>query len=199
MTPYPFHGEHMLRIDPATQTIELTYERPTPENYWDVDHYTLCGDKLIVGFNYMYDDVKPLVAYDIASPTISWQLPFVEVTGEIACDANAGVIYVPTNSYLYALDVTDGSEVWKHLVYAPILSPSIANGIVYYLSDTNMYALNQTNGDQLFHYPLGFEADGTTQVAIADGMVYFSGNGGDCDLYALALPGPRQFLPLIVR
>jgi len=199
MEPYPYHGEHMLRIDPITQTIELTYERPTPENYWSLDRYTLCGSKLVVGFNYMYDDVKPLVAYDIDSPTIAWQLPFSEITGEIACDANAGVIYVPTDPYLYALDVTDGSEVWKHLGYGSIYNPSIANGIVYYLSDTNMYALDQTNGDQLFHFPLGYEADETTQVAIADGMLYFSGNGGDCDLYALSLLGQRQFLPLVAR
>jgi hypothetical protein len=46
---------------------------------------------------------------------------------------------------------------------------------------------------------LGYEAYDTTQVAICDGMLYFSGNGGTCDLYALGLPGRKVFLPLVLR
>ncbi len=200
ITPSPYRGESMLRIDPLTQTIETTYERPTPENNWQLTQYTICGDTLVVGFDYQYEPEKQLVAYDLDAPTIVWQKAISAITGAIACDPAAGQIYVPTNPYLYALDVADGSEDWKHLGYDEIYSPSIANGVVYYLSDTNLYALDQASGTQLFHFPLGYEADETTQVAIADGWLYFSGNGGTCDLYALSLPGPpKVFLPVVLR
>jgi len=199
MVPYPGHGEHMLRIDPVTQTIELTYERPTPENYWSLEQYTLCNDRLVAGFDYQYDPIKQLVAYDISAPTIAWQKPIsYTITGKIACNPAKNVIYVPTNPYLYALNAATGGEVWKYLGYGAIYNPSVANGLVYLLSDNNMYALDEETGQRLFHYDLGYEANETTQVAIAHGMLYFSGNGGTCDLYALGLPY-RVFLPLVVR
>jgi len=200
MVPYPGHGEHMLRIDPATQTIELTYERPTPESYWSLDQYTLCNDRLVVGFDYQSDPIKQLVAYDIGAPDIAWQKPIsYTITGKIACNPEKDVIYVPTNPYLYALDAATGEEVWKYLGYGAIYNPSVANGVVYLLSDSNMYALDEETGKRLFHYDLGYNADETTQVAIAHGMVYFSGNGGTCDLYALGMPPYRVFLPLVTR
>lgn len=199
MTVYPFEGDHMLRIDVSTQDIEITFDRPEPENYYDIERYTLCNNKLVVGFDYDYDPVKLLVAYDPITSTIAWQRTFSETTGTIACNGARNQIYVPTDPYLYALDATTGAEVWKYMGYGAIYNPSIANGIVYFLSDTNMYAIDEETGERLFSYPLGYEAYETTQVAIADGMLYFSGNGGTCDLYALGLPGPKVFLPLVVR
>lgn len=73
--------------------------------------------------------------------------------------------------------------------YGEIYNPSVANGIVYFLSDTNMYAINEDTGERLFSYPLGKKAHEGAQVAICEGMLYFSGNRGTCDLYALGLPG----------
>jgi len=200
ITPYPFHGESMVRIDPLTQTIEMTYDRPTPENYWRLKQATICNDKLVVGFDYQYDPIKQLVAYDIGAPDIAWQEPIsYPITGKIACNPQQNVIYVPTDPYLYALDAATGEEVWKYLGYGAIYNPSVANGVVYLLSDSNMYALDEETGQRLFHYDLGYKADETTQVAIAHGMLYFSGNGGTCDLYALGASPYRVFLPLVVR
>jgi len=200
MTPYPFKGDHMVKINAATQDIELTYARPTPENYYDIEQYTLCNDRLVAGFDYQYDPVKLLVAYDPITSTIAWQKPFSStITGQIACDPARNQLYVPTDPYLYALDATTGAEVWRYMGYAAIYNPSVANGVVYFLSDTNMYAVDEDTGVRLFSFPLGYSAYETTQVAIADGMLYFSGNGGACDLFALGLPGQKVFLPLIVR
>jgi outer membrane protein assembly factor BamB len=200
MVPYPFKGDHMLSIDASTQDVEITFDRPEPENYYDIEQYALCNDRLVVGFDYQYDPVKLLVAYDPISPTITWQKPFsTTITGKIACNTTKNQLYVPTDPYLYVLDATTGSEVWKYMGYGAIYNPSIANGIVYFLSDTNMYAIDEETGQRLFSYPLGYEAYETTQVAIADGMLYFSGNGGTCDLYALGLPGEKVFLPLVLR
>ena len=200
MVPYPFKGDHLLRIDAATQNIELTYARPEPENYYDIEQYTLCNDRLVAGFDYQYDPVKLLVAYDPITSTIAWQKPFsTTITGQIACNPDENHLYVPTDPYLYVLNATTGEEIWKYTGYGAIYNPSIANGVVYFLSDTNMYAVDEESGARLFSYPLGYSAYDTTQVAVADGMLYFSGNGGTCDLFALGLPGARVFLPLVVR
>ena len=199
MSGYPDHAQHMLKIDTTTHNIDLTYERPQPEGYYDIKQYTLCNDKLIVTYDYQYNPDKLLVAYDVLSPTIAWRKTFSETTGTIACNPANNRIYVPTDPWLYALDVGDGFEVWKYTGYGPIYNPSVANGIVYFLSDTNMYAIDEDTHTQLFRYPLGYEAYETTQVAIADGMLFFSGNGGTCDLYALGFPGPKVFLPLMMR
>jgi outer membrane protein assembly factor BamB len=201
IVPYPGHGDKMLRIDPATQAIELAYERPEPENYWDIEAYTLCGQNLVTHFDYQYDPVKLVVAYDTYTSTIAWQTPFSEtITGKIACNPDKGQIYVPTDPYLYALDLTTGDEIWKYTGYGAIYNPSVANGLVYFLSDNNMYALDEETKAKLLTYPLGYEADETTQVAIADGMLFFSGNGGTCDLFALGFPADyRIFLPLVLR
>jgi outer membrane protein assembly factor BamB len=200
MEPYPFKGDHMLKIDAASQAIEMTFDRPEPENYYDIEQYTLCNDRLVVGFDYQYDPVKLLVAYDPISSTIAWQRPFsTAITGKIACNTASNQLYVPTDPYLYALDAADGEEVWKYLGYGEIYNPSVANGIVYFLSDTNMYAIDEETGQRLFSYPLGYEAEKSSQVAIWEGMLFFSGNGGTCDLYALGLLDEKLYLPLVLR
>jgi len=200
--PDPPYGDRdrILKIDATTQDVEITFDRPEPDNYYDIEQYTLCNDTLVVGFDYQYDPVKLLVAYDPISPTITWQKPFsTTITGKIACNTSSNQLYVPTDPYLYALDATTGGEVWRYMGYGAIYNPSLANGIVYFLSDTNMYAIDEETGGRLSSYPLGYEAYDTTQVAIYDGMLYFSGNGGTCDLYALGLPGRKVFLPLVLR
>jgi outer membrane protein assembly factor BamB len=196
MTGYPDHGQHLLKIDPISQTIELAYKRPQPENYYGIANYTLCNDNLIVTFDYQYD--QQLVAYNTISSTIVWHKPISQTTGMIACNPAKDQIYVPTNPYLYALNAKTGDEAWKYQGLNAIYNPSIANGLVYFLSDTNMYAISEETHQRLFRFPLGHTAYETTQVAIANGMVYFSGNGGTCDLFALNIPH-KVFLPGIVR
>lgn len=200
-TTYPFHAHHALQILPDSQTVARAYDRPKPDNYYRIDQVAFCDDRLIVGYDYQYDPVKLIAAYDPISSTIAWREDFASaITGKVACNPELGRLYVPTDPYLYALDLSDGSEVWRYRGYDEIHSPSVANGVVYVLSDNNMYALDEATGNRVLSYPLGHSADETTQVAIAGGMLYFSGNGGTCDLYALALPGPDTvFLPLAVR
>ncbi len=199
MAGYPSHGDHILKIDAISQTIALKYDRPAPENYYDLDHHLLCGNRLIASFNYQYDDTKLIVAYDPISPTIVWQHPVSSTLSALACDPVKNRLYVPDKSRLYALDLTTGAEVWKYTGLADIYNPSVANGVIYFLSNTNLYAIDEDTHTQLLRYPLGDEAYETTQSAIANGWLYFSGNGGTCDMFALSVPGPKVYLPSIMR
>ena len=189
-------ADKLLRIAPLTQTIEVAYDRPELDNYWgDIGNFVLCGERLIVEFDDHYDAEKHIVAYDAAGQaSIAWrkelarESPFGTARPTFACNAQENLVYVPADPYLVALDVNTGAEVWRYQGYAPIYNPSVANGVIYFLSDTNMWAIDEGTQQQLLHWPLGYTADDTAQVAIDDGMLYFSGNGGTCDLFALGLP-----------
>jgi len=183
--------EHVISINAASQAVKTTYDRPSSLTYHDVCNYNLCNNRLIVGYYYQYGETQYLAGYDTGSAAVAWQREIPAITGKIACNTDKNVIYVPTNPYLYALDAATGNEVWKYKGYDPIYNPSVANGIVYFISDTNMYAVRESNGKKIFSYPLGYDGDETTQVAICNGMLYFSGNGGTCDLFALGFPSPE--------
>lgn len=189
--PYEAYWDRMLCIDASSHDIETIFDKPEGIELDDISKYTLCNDKLIVTFcdrDDSFESISTLVVYDVTSQAVLWQKEYsTAITGKIACNKARSRIYVPTDPYLYALDATTGEEVWKYTGYGAIYNPSIANGIVYFISDTNMYAIDEDTGEQVFRYPLGREGYATTQVAISDGMLYFSGNGGTCDLYALGL------------
>ena len=188
-TPPFTDRSYMLRIDTSSQEIEFTFDRPEPEGSYHVGQYTLCNDKLIVGYFYKYwDPPRLLVAYDLDFPSSIWQKEFSGITGKTACNTTRNVLYIPTDPYLYAINATTGDEIWRYMGYGEIYNPSVANGIVYFLSDTNMYAIDEDTGERVFSYPLGHKAGESTQVAICSGMLYFSSNGGTYDLYALGLP-----------
>ncbi|MEW6366350.1 MAG: PQQ-binding-like beta-propeller repeat protein [Acidobacteriota bacterium] len=184
------------RINSKTRKIEMYYDRPSPEEWYDIGGCTVCNDMLIVAYHDR-DDVfrgkSILCAYNINSPKIVWSKRYTSsaVTGAVACNTTLKRIYVPTNPYLYAYDLKTGAEKWRYMGYDAIFSPSVANGVIYFLSDTNMYAIGESDKKKLFTFSLGYDAEYSTQVAVANGMVYFSGNGGDCDLYALGLRAVR--------
>ena len=185
------HDWELVSIGSSTHAVEIKYDHPNSDAYI-VSLYTLCGDKLIVGYGGRWNGVA---GYNMSSPTVVWDTELSAITGQIACNKTKNIIYVPTDPYLYALDATTGQLIWKYTGFGPIYNPSVANGIVYFISDTNMYALNESTGQKVFSYPLGYEGYETTQVAVSNGMLFFSGNGGDCDLFALGLPS--QDLPVV--
>lgn len=183
--------EHMICIDASSQKVTTTFTRPQPVTYHDIGQYCLGNNRLLVGYYYQYASVNYLAAYNCNSPAVTWLKEMPEITGKIAYNTTKDVIYVPTDPYLYALDAATGAETWKYKGYGAIYNPSAANGVVYIISDTNMSALNENTGKKIFSYPLGYSGEETSQVAISDGMLYFSGNGGTCDLFALGLPSPE--------
>jgi outer membrane protein assembly factor BamB len=187
--------DKLARINAGSKKVELYYTRPTMDMGWDVQSFAICNDNLIVvyvnGFGYSETIKCILCVYNISSSQIVWQKTFTtsNITGAVACNTTKNIIYVPTDPYLFAYNVKNGAQVWRYQGYGAILSPSVANGVVFFLSDTNLYAISETNKKRLFRYALGHEADATTQLAVANGMIYFSGSGGTRSLFALGFTG----------
>ncbi len=186
----------MYRLDVKTQDVDFFFDVPTPLPDADDDEilqYSLCGNQLIVGIGVDDDHISDIdkgsvVIYNIDSPTVVRRIDFpYPITGQIACNTTTNTLFIPTNPYLYAINAATGKEVWKYMGYGSIYTPSVANGVVYFISDSNMYAVNEATGQKLFSYPLGYNGEESSQVAIDDGMLYFSGNGGTCDLFALGI------------
>ena len=62
-----------------------------------------------------------------------------------------GVVYISSDDHnLYALNATDGRQLWVYPTENWVeSSPTVANGIVYVSSeDENLYALNAANGEK---------------------------------------------------
>lgn len=184
--------EQVVRIDTTSRQVEVTYDLPPHDDYYSpyqAQDLVQCGDRLFVSYADNYNQGgKLLAAYDLAAPKILWQQEFPKISGALACNPDKNVLYVPTDPYLAAIDAATGTEMWKYMGLGAIYSPSIANGLVYFISDTNLYVLDEASGERVFRFPLGAQGKESSQVAIVDGIVYFSGNGGDCDLFALGLP-----------
>jgi len=179
----------VVEINAADQQLVHQFGNPSASEYVRVPSISMCGGRLVAVYDDDYESLSTVAAYDSATRALLWTKEFpLGVTGRIACNEDRDVLYVPTDPYLFAIDAASGDEVWNYLGFGPIFNPSIANGVVYFISDTNMYALDETDRHRLLRFPLGYEGYDTTQVAVADGMVFFSGNGGTCDLYALGLP-----------
>lgn len=176
----------LVRVDPLTQQIDIQYDVPEELSLsWGVGWYGLCNDHVFETIQDNSGNPPILVAHPKDEPDIAWKLEIAPQSGRFSCDPQQGFLYVPTEKSLLAIEADTGTVLWEHKSLGDINTPTIANGLVYYLSETNMYALNQDDGSQLFRYPLGYNADPSTGVAVNDGLVVFSGSGGTCDLFVL--------------
>jgi outer membrane protein assembly factor BamB len=185
-----YKREGLVRVDTASQKIDMQYELPLMNDSAKyIGYYGLCNDYAYTSFieGSRLDPAKQLMAYKIDHQEVVWEKDISGQTGRLACNLKENLIYIPTEKALLALDAKTGEIIWEHKSLKPVYSPTIANGIIYYISDTNMYALNLKDGKQLFRYPLGIEGEPSAGVAVNDGLVIFSGNGGDCDLHVLGL------------
>lgn len=185
-----YTAPRVVEIDATTRQIVHQFEKPASPEYVYIPSISMCNGRVLAVYDDTYESLSTVVAYDPVTRNILWSREFpLGVTGRIACNEARDVLYVPTDPSLLAVDAATGDEIWSYLGFGPIFNPSLANGVVFFISDTNMYAVDENDGQRLLRYPLGYEGYDTTQVAISDGMVFFSGNGGACDLFALGLPG----------
>ncbi len=183
-----YKRKHMVRVDPLTQEVDLQYEIPSELNEnWGMEWYGLCGGQVLETYTNNLDDGTVLVAHPLDDPGVTWQSNIPPQSARLACDPQQGILYVPTEKSLLAINAETGATIWEYKSINSVYTPTIANGIIYFLSDTNLYALDQANGEKLFRYSISINAEESTGVAVNDGLVAFSGSGGDCDLYILGL------------
>jgi outer membrane protein assembly factor BamB len=195
-----WHEDRVVAVEAASGTVLHRYERPESVVHWEISKHSLCGDRLAVVYCDRSDVLgseSSLVVYDRDSRQPLWQREYPQgVTGRIACNEGAASLFVPTDPVLDALHAGTGAVRWQHSLYGPVYNPSLANGVVFFLSDRNVYAVDENTGGRLARWSLGSDAGETTQVAIADGMVFVSGNGGECDLHAYRLAESSQPLDI---
>jgi outer membrane protein assembly factor BamB len=88
-----------------------------------------------------------------------------------------GVIYLGGVDDDYAVNASDGSEVWKvHYGYASASSMAFANGVVYFgTTNGSLYALDISDGNDWICEPPG---SGYSSPAVAKGVVYAGAGGG---------------------
>lgn len=188
-----YKRKHMVRVDPFTQEVDLQYEIPSElSESWGVEWYGFCGGQVLETYTNNSNADTVLVAHPLDDPVITWQSNITRQSARLACDPRQGIVYIPTEKSLLAINAGTGAPIWEFKSISSIYTPTIANGVIYFLSDTNMYALDQANGEKLFRYSIGLNADASTGVAVNDGLVVFSGSGGDCDLYILGLDNPSR-------
>jgi outer membrane protein assembly factor BamB len=99
--------------------------------------------------------------------------------------------YVPTNKFVYALNVTDGSVQWSRPTNgASVSSPGVADGKVYFgLDDGSVYALDAFDGDLIWSYKTGGSVQ--SSPAVSDGLLFVGSNDGK--LYAIGYPKIQTF------
>jgi outer membrane protein assembly factor BamB len=113
---------------------------------------------------------------------------------------NDGVLYVflvasGFNSYVCAVNVSNGGELWRWKAgyYVLLSPPAVGDGAIYFgtygSSDNQYYAVNTTNGTELWTVPVEGRVTGISSVV--DGVVYFN---SDETSYALNAQNGEQLL-----
>ena len=126
--------------------------------------------------------IVPLVNASVsATPTLLWKHTISvmeEFYGGSSHVVVNGVVYTSEeNNYVYALNATDGAQLWDYFTGEWPSSPAVANGVVYVNTDFSINALNATDGTQIwsnepqYDVPVGFSSP-----TVADGVVYAGTN-----------------------
>ncbi len=121
--------------------------------------------------------IVPLVNVPVsATPTLLWKhnINATEGYGASSPVVVNGVVYTSENNYVYALNATDGTQLWDYFTGGGVVSkPAVADGVVYVNTDFSIDALNATDGSQIWSnepqhdVPVGFSSP-----TVADGVVY---------------------------
>lgn len=89
-----------------------------------------------------------------------------------------GVVYTGTQQAIYALQASDGKQLWEHAgftLHGPfILQPQIGNNIVYASSNSNLYALRASDGTLLWQRTI----DVFGPIIVTDGIVHINTSNG---------------------
>ncbi|VTU41430.1 outer membrane biogenesis protein BamB (plasmid) [Variovorax sp. PBS-H4] len=126
--------------------------------------------------------VGTVAAYDTTSTAqtvdSTWNVPLTgEPTGNLTLAPSA--LYVPLGNQVVALDFSDGSLQWQHVLDTDsgrARQPVLLGSSLYVASDNGiLYALDAGTGDELWRIDTG--APITTDLLAEDGILYFANQG----------------------
>jgi outer membrane protein assembly factor BamB len=99
------------------------------------------------------------------------------------------VAYVSSrDQYLYALNMNNGTVLWRHKFIYPVYNPALAVNGILYINIDGAYALDSTNGSVLWYKPLGTsQSVDFIPSVVVDGVDYLASTDGqgNSTLYAL--------------
>jgi outer membrane protein assembly factor BamB len=90
-----------------------------------------------------------------------------------------GVVYTATwGKIAYALNATDGNQLWSHTLPEYVDSCPVVVGGVFYIgaNDQNMYALNASTGTEIWRYTLNGRIENS--AAVTNGNLYIGSATG---------------------
>jgi len=94
-----------------------------------------------------------------------------------------GIVYIGTwDNRTYALNATNGVQIWNYTTTDTGSSPAVVNGVVYIGSSGDtvtspiLYALNATTGASIWNHTMGASVD--SSPAVVDNIVYVGSRDG---------------------
>jgi eukaryotic-like serine/threonine-protein kinase len=138
------------------------------------------------GLVYVADDFGVISALDASTGQIQWSYNTntSQGTGSAGALVN-GVLYMGVSQFLFALNASDGTLVWRQEMSAfTASSPAVQNGVVYMNSaDGGVYAFDAATGAAIWHHAI--RVGYGNSLSIANGSVYLCGYEGAPGLVAL--------------
>jgi outer membrane protein assembly factor BamB len=119
--------------------------------------------------------VVPLVdTYSSTAPTLLWN--FSAESKLSAPVAENSKVYVGSDSYVYALNINDGSILWNNSDSFNFICVAVANDEVFAAGFNKILAINAKTGKQIWENGVGGFNPGYNTPVVADNVVYGSGN-----------------------
>jgi outer membrane protein assembly factor BamB len=138
------------------------------------------------GLVYVADDFGVISALDTSAGQIQWSYNTNVSTGVGSAGALAnGILYMGVGQFLFALNASNGTVLWRQETSQYIASsPAVQNGVVYINSaDGGVYAFDASTGAAIWHQAVRIYYG--TSMSIAYGTIYLCGSQGAPGLVAL--------------
>ena len=124
-------------------------------------------------------------AVNLSNGQLAWSFATTLESTSAPAVAN-GIVYVGAGHFLWAINATRGTKVWRARVATLDVdaSPAVANGSVFIgTEDGNFYAFEASNGSGLWSAATG-QPFGDTVPAVANGVVYTKTGGKSGGIFA---------------
>lgn len=102
-----------------------------------------------------------------------------------------GDAYAGEGNSIYALQASNGTQLWHSTINAATSLSTVSNGIIYVGSPSSLYALQTSNGKQIWHVQQSGEQNSLfgLQPFLVNGIIYTASN---TSTYALQVSDGKQ-------